>query len=473
MKLFLILGIIISLILPAFGDPPPSESPAANEAQALAVAVDGACYKFSNSVDVSFAEIYYSLFRNQLSFQPDTNGYFAMIDVLVEIKSSAGQLVDSLAWRSANEVSSLAESRIPGYLINDIITAQLKPGAYELTILVKDATSGRSGNKKFSLIVPEFSAENLNVSQLELVYSIAEPDSGRFDKAGRRIIPNTRGIYSHDDNIAYFFAEAYNLKPEWQSYSVDISIYDGNGDLYKELPPMTREIEDNSAVIMSGFNIAAFKVGAYRLLVSVRAGGQSVAAEKYFEITPGELEWQLALEKEELADFPEADRITSDAEAKNFRDQILFIATREELKQYDALPLQGKTNFARSFWSKRDPTPGTPINEFKIEQYRRIRFANEAFSTFSAPGSTQNGWRSDRGRVYIVYGPPSDEENHPSSLEEKPWIMWNFNDVEGGVYFVFIDESGYGSYRLIHSTARSEPKNYDWQERLRPSSTYR
>lgn len=473
MRLFLCIGIAALLAVPAAGDPPPASGTNASEASPLNITADGTCYKYSNSVDVSYAEICYSLFRDQLSFQPDTSGYYAMIDVLVEIKTSTGELVDSLSWRSANEVASLAEARTPSYLMNDIITAQLKPGTYEITVKVTDVNSARTGEDQFTLTVPEFSSEDLNLSQLELAYSMSEPDGSRFDKAGHKIIPNTRGVYSHDDNIAYFFAEAYNLDPEWKTYTIEISVYDGNGDLYKELPPIVHNIEDNSAVILSGFNIAAFKVGAYRLMVSVKSGGKSAAAEKYFEIMPGKLEWQLAMEKEELADFPEADQITTEEEAKNFRNQILYIATRDELKQYDALPLEGKTNFARAFWAKRDPTPETPINEYKIEQYQRIRYANEAFSLFSGPGATKNGWRSDRGRVYIVYGPPSDEENHPSSLEEKPWIMWNYNDVEGGVYFVFIDESGYGSYRLIHSTARGEPKDYNWQERLSPSSTFR
>ncbi|MCD6162945.1 MAG: GWxTD domain-containing protein [candidate division Zixibacteria bacterium] len=209
----------------------------------------------------------------------------------------------------------------------------------------------------------------------------------------------------------------------------------------------------------------------YKLSVGIHSGGNSVIREKYFEITPGKLEWEIAKEKQELADFPEADKITSDDEAKNFKNQILYIASRDELKQYDKLPLAGKNGFAKAFWKRRDPTPETVINEFKIEHYKRFRYANEAYSSFKeAEDSNKNGWRSDRGRVYIVYGAPSDKENNPSSLEAKPWTQWNYDNVEGGVYFIFIDETGYGNYRLVHSTAQGEPKDYYWENRLMPSS---
>jgi len=177
--------------------------------------------------------------------------------------------------------------------------------------------------------------------------------------------------------------------------------------------------------------------------------------------------------REELADFPEAEKIFTEQEAKNFKNQILYIATREELKQYNGLPIEGKNEFSKKFWVKRDPTPGTAINEFKLEHYSRFRYANQAFSTFKSAGVPANGWRNDRGRVYIIYGTPSDEENFPSSLEARPWIKWNYDSVEGGVYFIFIDETGFGDYRLVHSSAQGEPKDYNWEERLLPATIIR
>jgi len=436
----------------------------------LYLATDYASFKYSDNVDVCFTEIYYCLNRGQLSFQPDSSGYFAQISMFIEIKAEDGKIIDSSTWSAANRIASLAEAEIQNYLINDVIDARLAPGNYEVIIKATDIFSNKLGENRLQLTVPRFSQTDLDLSQLELVYRLAEPDGGNFDKAGKKIIPNTRAIYSHDDNFVYFYGEIYNLDTALTTYTADIRVYDSNGNLYKGLPPVTQNITSQSEIILNGFNIVAFKSGIYKLSVTVHAAGNSASSEKYFEITPGRNEWEIAREKEELSDFPEADEITTEEEAKKFRNQILYVANRDELKQYDSLPLQGKKNFAKVFWTRRDPSPLTPINEFKIEHYTRLRFANEAYSTFRAPGAEKNGWRSDRGRVYIIYGQPTDEENHPSALDELPWVRWNYDSIEGGVYFIFVDESGYGNYRLIHSSATSEPKDYNWESRLKPSS---
>lgn len=437
----------------------------------LFISADYSCFKYSDNIDVAYAEIYYSLFRHQLSFQPDSTGYFALLDMYVEIKSDSGEVIDAKSWKTANWIPTLAEAEVQNYVINDLIKAQLSPGNYTVTIRATDTYSGKSGEKSMPIVVPLFSGTDMDFSNLELIYAVAGADGGNFDKAGRKIIPNTRGIYSHDDNVLYFYGEVYNLPPEQKTYTIDIRIYDTNDNLYKDLPEITQDLDTRTGVVLNGFNISAFKIGRYRLAVNIHSGGNSVVGEKFFEVAPGKYEWEAAMEKEQLSDFPEADEITTEDEAKNFRNEILYIASRDELRQYDELPLQAKTNFAKTFWTRRDPTPGTALNEFKIEHFERFRYVNEAYSTFSAPGAEKNGWRSDRGRVYITYGPPSDEENYPSSLQELPWIQWNYDKVEGGVFFIFVDESGYGNYRLIHSTAKSEPKDYNWENRIRPSST--
>ena len=473
MRIINICFIILFGVVLLWADTPDILKKTTDKNKELFITADYACYKYSDNTEVVFTELYYSFFRNQLYFRPDSSGYEALINVVIEIKSEAGELIDSSSWRMGNRVDALAEAKIPNYLINDIITAQLVPGNYTCIITASDDYSDVFGQKAIEITVPSFSDEKLELSPLELLFSVLEADGGNFDKAGKKLIPNTKGVYSHDNSIVYFYAEAYNLNPDWNTYTVDIRIYDGNGNIYKDIPPVTEPVSANSAVILNGFNIASFKAGMYRLEIGVHSGGNSVTAKKYFEVTPGKVEWQMAMERQELADFPEAEAIITKQEAKNFRNQILYLATREELRQYDDLPIEGKNNFARAFWARRDPTPGTAINEYKLEHYSLVRYANEAFSTFKSAGTPANGWRADRGRVYIVYGVPSDEENYPSSLEAKPWIKWNYDSVEGGVYFIFIDETGFGDYRLVHSSAQGEPKDYNWEDRLLPATIIR
>jgi GWxTD domain-containing protein len=437
----------------------------------LYISADYACYKYSNDVTQSYVEFYYSLLRNQYSFLPDSTGYHAIVNMFIQISSDSGVVTDSNSWKVGFHTKSLVEAKQANYLINDIITAQLAPGSYLLTLRLTDSLSNSSGESQMKLIVPVFSGSKLGISQVQFAFSLAEPDSSLFVKAGKKIIPNTRRVFSHDDNIAYIYAEVYNLDSTQANVALNMRIYDGNDNLYKEIPTSSKQVAGRLAVILNGFNIAAFKSGLYKLRLTAFSGGDSASSEKYFEITPGKLEWEIAREKETLADFPEAINMTNNTEAKRFRGEILYIATRDELKQYDELTIDGKNNFAKMFWKRRDADPTTQVNEFKIEHYRRLKYVNEAFSNFRDTNTEPNGWRTDLGRVYIVYGPPSDEENYQSSITELPWKRWNYDQVEGGASFIFIDEDGYGNYRLVHSTAKGEPKDYNWEARLSPTST--
>jgi GWxTD domain-containing protein len=468
--IFLIILLVFTLAPAGDADTGNAFSP---DKENIFIAGDYACFRYSDNADVMYTEVYYSFFRNQLYFVPDSTGYHALVDVSVVIKKESGELIDTSGWRASNRVANLSDTKIPNYLMNDIISARLQPGNYNVIITIADANSNLWGRKTIDVAVPAFSLEEVHLSDLELIYNVLDPDGGAFDKAGKKLIPNTRSVFSHDDNVVYFYAEVYNLDTAWTTYTMNIRLYDANGNIYKDIPAVTKPVTAGSLVLLNGFNIASFRVGMYKLEVSVHSAGNSASAEKYFEVTPGKLAWEMAKEREELSDFPEAEKITNDSEAKNFKNQILFIATREELSQYDDLPIEGKNNFARVFWQRRDPSPGTMSNEYKIEHYTRIRYANDNFSTFKAPGAARNGWRTDRGRVYIVYGSPSDIENYPSALDTRPWMKWNYDEIEGGVYFVFIDETGYGDYKLVHSSAQGEPKDYNWEERLTPSTLIR
>ncbi len=101
-----------------------------------------------------------------------------------------------------------------------------------------------------------------------------------------------------------------------------------------------------------------------------------------------------------------------------------------------------RDKFIEQFWERRDPKPGTPENEFKEEHYRRIDYANRHFGTASGTP----GWRTDRGHIYIVYGPPDEIDSHPAAGTE----YWRYREVKIGDHgqFTFVDPERNGEYRL-------------------------
>ena len=95
------------------------------------------------------------------------------------------------------------------------------------------------------------------------------------------------------------------------------------------------------------------------------------------------------------------------------------------------------------FWLERDPSEGTPENEATAAFYYRIRVANERFGIMKV-----EGWRSDRGRIYIRYGEPDYLDDEPFSPDRLPYQVWHYIAITPDRHFVFVDENQDGDYRL-------------------------
>ncbi|HUP04198.1 MAG TPA: GWxTD domain-containing protein [Bryobacteraceae bacterium] len=129
-------------------------------------------------------------------------------------------------------------------------------------------------------------------------------------------------------------------------------------------------------------------------------------------------------------------------------EDVAYIIDNEERGAFLSLKTNDeRERFIEQFWQRRDPTPGTVENEFKEEHYRRIAFANDHFASADLPG-----WKSDRGRIYIQYGPPDSIDNpRDSGGGALPYQVWTYRFIEGigqNVVIRFKDLTGNGWYVL-------------------------
>jgi len=148
-------------------------------------------------------------------------------------------------------------------------------------------------------------------------------------------------------------------------------------------------------------------------------------------------------------------------------EDVIYIITDEERAAFKQLSNdEERDNFIEAFWQRRDPTPDTEENEYKEEHYRRIAYANEHFAA-GVPG-----WKTDRGRMYIVYGPPDEIESHPSGgtyerpMDEGggetstfPFEDWRYRYIEGigqEVIIEFVDDCMCGAYEMTMDRSRKD-----------------
>ena len=144
---------------------------------------------------------------------------------------------------------------------------------------------------------------------------------------------------------------------------------------------------------------------------------------------------------------------------KWLQDEVPYIITDQERASFKKLATdEEREQFIESFWERRNPNPGSPENEFKEEYYRRIAYANEHYSS-GAPG-----WKLDRGRIYIMYGPPDEIESHPSggtydrppeegggTTSTYPFEQWRYRYIDGvgtNIILEFVDPTMTGEFRM-------------------------
>jgi len=123
-------------------------------------------------------------------------------------------------------------------------------------------------------------------------------------------------------------------------------------------------------------------------------------------------------------------------------EDVIYIIDQAERSAFLALASdEERDKFIEQFWERRNPTPGAP-NKVKEEHYRRIAYANEHFA------SGVPGWQTDRGHIYILYGPPDELEVHP---HREDWLYHHVPGVGDNAQITFVDNTGEGDFRLSPS----------------------
>ncbi len=147
---------------------------------------------------------------------------------------------------------------------------------------------------------------------------------------------------------------------------------------------------------------------------------------------------------------------------KWLKEDVKYIITPEEEAAFKQLSNdEERDQFIEQFWLRRDPTPDTPENEYKEEHYRRIAYANEHFAA-GIPG-----WKTDRGRIYIIWGPADQVESHPTggtydrpqqegggTTSTYPYEDWRYRYLEGvgqNINLEFVDPCSCGDYHLTNN----------------------
>lgn len=429
--------------------------------------------RFYGNDSLTYVEIYYSVPEQNITYK-EANGKFVGGINIGAVVRREGIVVDEKDWTTPHGIEDTG-SFVRGQSIVGLTTFALEQGHYQCEVRAYDFYNPqRADTVRFPLRITGFSRLASSLSDIEACSSIRQvgSDSGNvFFKNTLEVFPNVNAVYGLGVPMLFYYVEAYNLLSlPTEDYVVRVIVSDAGG---KEVirHEKTKKRANNSSVEIGSLNVYKLRGGTYTLTLflfdSTRTSGFA-SSKKFFVYKPG-------METESAATLASGDVVGSEFAVMQEQDldadfaQAKYIALVEEVRQYKSLSslssekerVDAKRSFLFGFWNARNPSRNNPGNEFRQEYLRRVQEANEKFS-----GGYKQGWQTERGRVHVLYGFPDEVDRFPSSSSTIPYEVWNYNQIQGGVTFIFIDRTGFGDWILVHSTHRNEIHDETWTRYL-------
>lgn len=327
------------------------------------------------------------------------------------------------------------------------------PGEYVARGRVTDGESGRSYEVSAPLAVPDAPPVFSDVLMTNSVRKDVQLQDGSYLPylIGTTMFnPNPRNVFYKDAPLVYFY---YEVNPEStpveEELGLRMAIRDGSGETVKDLGPRTIQIGEERNFDLGAFSVAGLQPGRYRLHLDCASCPSDVVHASEFEVRPA---------REELAFLTEpAPESTaagsgvryyadySPAQVDSVIEVTSILLTSAQRRLVETLSTEGKVRFLNRFWDSVDSTPETPENEEKAAFEQRLAYVNTQFGTLQ-----EAGWKSDRGRIWLLFGEPTERIDRPVEATVGPYVIWNYSGH--GETFAFGDFTKDGRYRLIYST---------------------
>lgn len=426
--------------------------------------------KYSYDSSKIYVELYYSLGQSTLTkFDEENKTYIgAYLDVLIEDTNTKTVLVNNRYL--SKTVISETDSTFKTKSVLGNIGFVLNSGEYNFIISATDLIdSNKTITHNEKIVTTKYPKDRYSISDIQLatrIISDSKNVNSIFYKNTMEVYPNPHNVYSEQMPVLFYYAELYNL--DLQNYqNRDLVLITQLNDNYgKSLEVRNKKLpKANSSVVEAGvFNLKKYPTGSYSLVLSIFEDSTKVgiSSTKRFYLLNQSVEVVNNAPIENMDIQSSEFGILSEEECDDLFEVSDPITRQGDAESYSKLQtVEAKRKYLFDFWQMRDQIPETPKNEFKEEYLERVHYVDEKYRTF-----VKRGAKTDRGRVHLQYGEPDEIDNYPSEYNMKPYEIWHYYSIEGGVEFVFGDVTGYNNYEMLHSTKRGELRDDTWQRRI-------
>lgn len=425
--------------------------------------------QFGYDTASNYVEFYYSF--NEASLKVNSENSNAKIEGLLKIfikDDIKGDTIVFNQWKLKHDIVDTS-----------IINSQILVGTLGFIIPKGSFTCEITGSDmhnpdKFRLIkenikVVPYMHNSMSISDIQLASKMiqgSENTSSIFYKNTYEVIPIPNVVFGISQPALFFYLEVYNLQSDSiKSEQVKMSqmIYNSKGKLVKEkFKYLSRT--SNTRVEVGSHILSNYPTDSYTLVIALidSVGNTGVSSAKKFFVYNPDVQVTDTFEVSTTAVLSSSFGSMSEEELDDLFDKSEYLATKTEIDKYEKLSnVEGKREYMFDFWKAKDESENLNKNEFYRNYMQRVQICNERYTSMG-----KQGWKTDRGRVFLLYGEPTEIERYPNQLETRPYEIWQYTEIEGGVYFVFADLTGFSDYTILHSTKRGELRDDNWQRRI-------
>ncbi|MCA9743418.1 MAG: GWxTD domain-containing protein [Deferribacteres bacterium] len=386
----------------------------------------------SKNLDKSRLQVYVKIPYEELQFvKLESDSFRAKYEVTVLVLDEDDFQMDSRIMQRSITLGSYEETRERGVYDDLAAKFELEPNDYKVIVGLMDKETKQTTSQKTKMELRNFNDAEISISDVLIADSVDVDTDGSVLAHPHVNLPRDTGTRT----LGYF--EVYTKKKKGD-LNVEITVRNSrNKKVYEDNRDF--QIADASTPIVFEIADGELQHGRYKLKIKAKANGEKTELETVFTI------------------FSRGMPLTS-TDLESAIQQLRYIANGKDRDKIEDAPEDSQKVAFIEFWKKRDPTPGTEENEAMNEYYRRVAYANEHFGRF------RDGWKTDMGMVYIVLGEPNDVERNPfnsvystsynSSRTIKAFEVWHYYQYNR--YFVFIDESGFGDFRLSNPVSLND-----------------
>jgi GWxTD domain-containing protein len=360
-------------------------------------------------------DLYIEIPLENLMFKKNnaTDHFDAAVEYNVTVKNSSDEVKINQTY---DETISTTKSEQK--ILNERSASSLKifflpSGNYKMIFTFRDKNNNNETTRNYSITVKSPLVQNLLISDILFLSEYKEIVNGE-----KEIVPLISGNVGMLNSF-YLFYEVRNNGTDTLTKAYKVKFTDDK-DKFVFDTTFYLTLQPGKNNIVNKITNDKYYVGSYKL--GIYDGSELIGSKSFC------YKWMDM--PVNLKDLDKAVEQMKYIASEDIVDNIKKAKTRnEKLKRF------------LKFWKDNDPTPNTPKNELMNVYYTRVKIATERYSHYV------EGWKTDMGMVYIIYGTPGNIDRHPFESDSKPYEIWTYYDINRE--FIFIDDTGFGDYRLL------------------------